>query len=77
MTKTQFLGSCSNGIFCVDGIDLFQCNWQTTGKCAVVLHPQTKNPFTFSIYETELGEEPFSFAAGEFKPGTWGIYAVL
>lgn len=76
MIHTQFLGSSSNGVFCVDGIDLFRCKWRTTGKCAVVLHPQTKQPYTFSVFETELGDTLFTFVAGEFSPDVWGIYSV-
>lgn len=77
MIKTQFLGSSSNGVFCVDGVDLFRCKWQTTGKCAVVLHPQTKQPFTFSMYEAQLGDRVFVFVAGEFRSGDWGFYSIV
>ncbi|MCI9272997.1 MAG: hypothetical protein HFE39_03460 [Clostridiales bacterium] len=76
MIHTKFLGSSLNGIFCVDGIDLFRCKWRTTGKCTVVLHPQTKQPFTFSVYETELGDTSFTFVAGEFRTDVWGFYSV-
>lgn len=77
MIKNEFLGQSSNGVFCVEGIDLFKCKWRTTGKCTVVLHPDSKKPYTFSIYETELGNEPFTFAAGEYTTGNWGFYTMM
>ncbi len=77
MVKTKFLGGSSNGIFCVDGVDLFQCKWKTTGKCAVVLEPENKKAHTFSMYEVTIKDEAFRFVAGEFKPGTWGFYSVI
>ncbi|HIS70313.1 MAG TPA: hypothetical protein IAA58_13220 [Candidatus Gallacutalibacter stercoravium] len=75
--KTEFLGASNNGVFCVDGVDLFQLKWQTTGKCAVVLEPGSKTPYTFSVYEAQQGERSFCFAAGELRPGEWSFYEMV
>lgn len=74
--KTDFLGTSHNKVFCVDGVDLFKCEWKTSGKCAVVLHPATKHPYTFSVYEIPINGELFTFAAGEFHPDEWAFYEV-
>lgn len=75
--QCEYLGSSTNGVFCVDGLDLFKCQWRTTGKCTVVLEPETKRPHTFSLYEVEREGETLSFAAGEITPGEWAFYEVL
>ena len=77
MIKTKFLGSSSSGVFCVDGVDLFQYQWKTTGKCAVVLEPENKKAHTFSVYEITVKEDLFQFVAGEWKPGVWGLYSII
>ena len=58
--KTEFLGKSTNGVFCVDGVDLFQHEWRTTGRCAVALDPVTGRAHTLSVYRIELGTKPLS-----------------
>ena len=72
--KTEFLGKSTNGVFCVDGVDLFQPEWRTTGRCAVALDPVTGRAHTLSVYRIELGDEASVFAAGEFRQGEWSFF---
>lgn len=74
MTDYTFLGK-SNGIkFCIEGIDVFHYKWYSLGKCDIVLEPQTKNPYSFSLYEVDTGSKKITFLAGKFSDGSWGFY---
>lgn len=75
MTKYDFIGSASKNIFCIKGVNVFKYNWTNTGRCAVILNPKTKKPFTFSIYEISLSDNTvIAFAAGKFSDDEWSFF---
>lgn len=76
MLKTEFLGTCHNNKFCVEGVDLFGCKWEHTGECVTVLHPKTKKAYTFSVFKADIGSDVIIFATGEFDKETQAFFLV-
>lgn len=74
MASHAFLGSASNGIFCIRGINLFKCKWETVGDCETVFDPKTKAPYSFSVYKITVGSQTVEFIAGEKSDGVWLFY---
>lgn len=67
MNKYEYLGTASKEIFCIDGINVLKYNWRTTGECVVVLHPETKKPYSFSVYEVSSNDRTVKFISGKFS----------
>ncbi len=75
MVRYRFIGSTSKDIFCIDGVNLFKYRWVNTGSCAIVLNPDTKKPYTFSIYEITLNDNKvIDFVAGKFNDTEWAFF---
>lgn len=70
----EFLGTTTKEHFCIRGVELFSYNWQTIGDVAIVLHPKTKKPYTFSAYKITVGEKTLKFVAGKYDDDHWGFY---
>lgn len=71
MKKYKYLGRSQKDSFCIKGVDLFLKKWQTVGDCAIVVDPETKNTYDFSVYSVETGDKGIHFAAGKNKQGEW------
>ncbi len=74
MKNYTFLGRSNGRKFCIEGIDVFSNKWQTLGECDIVLEPETKKPYSFSIYRISTASKTITFAAGKFSDSTWGFY---
>ena len=74
MKNYTFLGRSDGRRFCIEGIDVFSNKWQSQGECDIVLEPDTKKPYSFSIYKIETPSKTISFLAGKFRDGSWGFY---
>ena len=51
------------------GVNIFDYDWQTTGKRIKV-----KDPITFEVWQVEIDGQIHRFAAGEFSNCVWGFY---
>jgi hypothetical protein len=74
--KWNFVGSTFNDSFILNGIDVFQEKWISTGKSVQVKDPiygETKN---FGMFLVNVNHTEFSFVAGEFSNNVWGFYTL-
>lgn len=74
MKKYSYLGKSSGKRFCIDGIDVFGYKWRSLGECDIVLEPETKKPYSFSMYQIDSGSKTIIFLAGKFFDGNWAFY---
>ncbi len=74
MKAHKFLGRSSGNRFCIEGIDVFACKWQSLGRCEIVLDPNNKRPYSFSVYQVVTGSRTIKFVAGRFSDDQWGFY---
>lgn len=74
MKKYSYLGKSDGKKFCIEGIDVFKYVWRSLGECDIVLHPETKKPYSFSLYQIDNGSKTIIFLAGKFSDGNWGFY---
>ncbi len=79
MKDYTFLGRSDGKRFCIEGIDVFSetNKWQSQGECDIVLEPDTKQPYSFSVYQIVTKTKTIRFAAGRFRDGRWGFYQLL
>ncbi len=74
MKDYEFLGYSNTDRFCLDGVELFEYKWITLGECDIVLEPETKKPYSFSVYRIEANHKTIDFLAGKFSNDKWGFY---
>lgn len=74
MKSYTFLGRSDGRRFCIEGIDVFSNKWQSLGECDIVLEPDTKKPYNFSIYKIVTASKEITFLAGKFNDNSWGFY---
>ncbi len=77
MKNYTFLGRSDGKRFCIEGIDVFTNKWQSLGLCDIVLDPQDKRPYSFSVYQIVTPNKTIVFAAGQFRDEQWGFYQPL
>lgn len=71
MKKHSFIGSTTDNIFCIKGVDLFRYKWISGGECASVVNPETGKLYSFSVYYIKYGEKEMEFIAGKDEYGKW------
>ena len=74
MKNYTFLGRSDGRRFCIEGIEVFSSKWQSLGECDIVLEPDTKKPYSFSIYRIATPSKTITFLAGRFTDNSWGFY---
>jgi hypothetical protein len=63
-----------NKEFKIDGINVWDYQWQMIDKKVAVKDPQYGNLYSFSIYEIKVNDLKIYFVAGEFSNMVWGFY---
>ena len=53
------------------GVNIFDYNWQTTGKRVKVKDPIYHQDHTFEVWQVEIDGQIHRFAAGEFSNCVW------
>ena len=56
------------------GVNIFDYDWQTTGKRVKVKDPIYHQDHTFEVWQVEINGQIRRFAAGEFSNCVWGFY---
>ena len=56
------------------GVNIFDYDWQTTGRRVKVQDPNYHQEHIFGVWQVEIGGEIRRFAAGEFSNCVWGFY---
>ena len=56
------------------GVNIFDYDWQTTGKRVKVKDPIYHQDHTFEVWQVEIDGQIHRFAAGEFSNCVWGFY---
>ena len=74
MKEYTYLGKSDGRRFCIDGVDVFSRKWRSLGECDIVLHPETKKPYSFSVYSIETAGKNIVFLAGKFDGDDWGFF---
>ena len=77
MKKYTYLGSSDGRRFCIEGINVFAEKWRSSGRCDIVLQPETNKPFSFSEYAIEKKTRTITFLAGHFDDDRWAFYKEL
>lgn len=77
MRRCEFLGSCSNNKFLINGAEVFNYKWRSNGNCVTVIKPETKKTYVFKEYQIEHNGETIFFIAGRFNDEEWGFYRYL
>ena len=55
------------------GVNIFDYDWQTTGKRVKIKDPIYHQDHTFEVWQVEIDGQIHRFAAGEFSNCVWGI----
>lgn len=76
MRHITFLGYANGKNFLIDGINIFNFDWVSTGECVTVIHPDTKKSYTFSVYSCDVGDTIIKFAFGSFSKGIKAFYKI-
>ncbi len=74
MKNYTYLGKTSGKKFCIEGIDVFSHSWRSLGECDIVLEPDTKKPYSFSVYQINTDDKTVEFLAGHFENDDWAFY---
>lgn len=56
------------------GVNIFDCEWESTGKSVSVRDPAYRQEYIFPIYKVTVNGQEHEFAAGEFSNCVWGFY---
>ena len=56
------------------GVNIFDYDWQTTGKRVKIKDPIYHQDHTFEVWQVEIDGQIHRFAAGEFSNCVWGFY---
>ncbi len=70
----RFKGSCIGGKFNLFGVNIFNYDWESTGKQVIVTDPHHHLNHTFRTYTVNINGKTKEFAAGEFSNNVWGFY---
>lgn len=57
------------------GINIFDYEWNATGRYAEVRDPLYGQEYRFSVYTVVIHGRKHEFAAGEFSNCVWGFYS--
>ncbi|MES2545043.1 MAG: hypothetical protein V4548_09180 [Bacteroidota bacterium] len=60
--------------FEIDGLNIWDFEWQYTNEKIRVLDPQYGQSYFFNVYKIQNSGRTILFAAGEFSNCIWGIY---
>lgn len=60
--------------FALQGLNIWELDWQKTGETVHVKDPIYGNHHLFPVFEISDGQQTARFAAGEFSNNVWGIY---
>lgn len=60
--------------FHLDGLNIWDFEWQSTGQSIKIIDPSYGQEFTFNVYQISNDSEEVRFSAGEFSNCVWGIY---
>ena len=60
--------------FEINGLNIWDHDWKTTGEKIQIKDPLYRQDFTFSVYQINNDQNSAQFAAGEFSNGVWGVY---
>jgi hypothetical protein len=63
--------------FAINGLNIWDCDWQNTGQKVNVKDPLYGQTHTLSVFRISDQDSVVTFAAGEFSNGVWGIYQQL
>jgi len=66
---TGFDGNCK-----LFGVNIFDYEWQKTGKEVTVRDPSHNQRHIFSVWKVKVNGVRYQFAAGEFSNGVWGFF---
>lgn len=72
--RWRFETSGPDGQCTVFGVNIFDFQWERTGRRALVRDPLYGQEFKFTVYQVMIGGERHRFAAGEFSNCVWGFY---
>lgn len=64
----------SEGRVSLFGVNIFDCEWEDTGKKTIVYDPMYHKEYRFPIYTIEIDGMNREFVAGEFSNGIWGFF---
>lgn len=56
------------------GVNIFEYDWQSTGKRVKVQDPVYGQEHIFAVWQAEIDGQIRHFAAGEFSNCVWGFY---
>lgn len=70
----QFVKSGIEGRCELFGVNIFDYDWQTTGKRVQVKEPIYGQDCIFEIWQVKINGRQRRFAAGEFSNCVWGFY---
>lgn len=67
-------GSTAEDKFIINGIDIFNEEWENTGEVAHVIAPHYGQAFTFNVWKVKKSDKTIIFATGEFSNNVYGVY---
>ena len=56
------------------GVNIFDYEWESTGRRVTVRDPHYGEERNFTVYTVTVDGQPHEFAAGEFSACVWGFY---
>lgn len=74
-TNWNYIATISDGeSFEIDGINIWNKEWKSTGEKTTVKDPIYKQDHLISVYNIIVNNKTIEFAAGEFSNEIFGIY---
>jgi hypothetical protein len=70
----EYVTSGSDGNCDLFGVNIFEYEWENTGKRVRVQDPIYRQTHSFNIWMVEINNVEHFFAAGEFSNCYWGFY---
>jgi len=70
----KHMDTCASGKCELFGVNIFDYHWENMGRKISVLDPIYKQKHVVTVYRIKVGDEQFTFAAGEFSNAIYGIY---
>ena len=70
----QFEVSGVEGDVKLFGVNIFDYEWERTGKKVIVKDPLYIQELVFHVYKVMIDEQEYEFASGEFSNCVYGIY---
>lgn len=72
--KWKYVGSSYDDSFVLNGIDLFEQDWVSTGETIKVRDPIYGETKILLVWNIKVNDIDMTFAAGEFSNNVWGFY---